>query len=166
VNVPRRSRDQPRRLLDVGRLVRYAVAGGASAATHLGTLTLLVELARVRAVVASSIGFVLSIIVSYTLQRRWVFASTIANRVAVPRFLVVTAVGLVLNATVVAVGTELLGRHYAPVQAVALVLIPLSNYLLNSLWTFRDRQPPPTGAPHDPPTTSPATSARARRRLG
>lgn len=124
-------------LLDVRRLLRYAVAGSASALTHLGVTALLVEAAAIRPVIASTIGFVASIVVSYVLQRRWVFHSQVSNRLAVPRFLTVTAIGFLLNATILWVGTEMLDVHYAPVQLVALVAIPVSNYLLNSLWTFR-----------------------------
>lgn len=124
-------------LLDARRLLRYAVAGGASALTHLGTTALLVETAAVRPVVASTIGFVASIVVSYLLQRRWVFRSQVSNRAAAPRFLTVTAIGFLLNASIVFLGTEVFEVHYAPVQLVALVAIPVSNYLLNSLWTFR-----------------------------
>jgi putative flippase GtrA len=125
------------RLTDLGRLVRYGISGGLSALTHVGTLALLVELAGVRPVVGSTVGFVLSIAVSYGLQRTWVFASAGRHRTLLPRFLTVTAAALVLNAVVLHVGTEVLEAHYVAVQIVALVLIPLSNYLLNSLWTFR-----------------------------
>lgn len=124
-------------LLDVRRLLRYGVAGGASALTHLGITALLVEVAAVRPVVASTIGFVASIAVSYLLQRRWVFHSQVANRLALPRFLTVTAIGFLLNGSILWIGTEVLDVHYAPVQLVALVAIPVSNYVLNSLWTFR-----------------------------
>lgn len=124
-------------LLDVRRLLRYAVAGGASALTHLGMTALLVEVAGLRPVFASTIGFVASIAVSFLLQRGWVFRSQVPNRLAVPRFLTVTAVGFALNASILWIGTEVLEVHYAPVQLVALVAIPVSNYLLNSLWTFR-----------------------------
>jgi putative flippase GtrA len=124
-------------LLDVRRLLRYAVAGGASALTHLAMTALLVEVAGLRPVFASTIGFVASIAVSFLLQRGWVFRSQVPNRLAVPRFLTVTAVGFALNASILWIGTEVLEAHYAPVQLVALVAIPVSNYLLNSLWTFR-----------------------------
>jgi putative flippase GtrA len=125
------------RLTDLGRLVRYGIAGGLSALTHLGTLALLVELAGMRPVIGSTIGFLLSIAVSYGLQRTWVFASRNRHRTLLPRFLTVTAAALLLNTVVLHVGTEVLEVHYAAVQVVAIVLIPLSNYLLNSLWTFR-----------------------------
>jgi putative flippase GtrA len=126
-----------RPLVAPARLARYAVAGGASAATHLGVLTVLVELAQVRPIAASTIGFVASVAVSYLLQRRWVFASATPVARTLPRFLVVVGVGLALNTTILAVGTEWFAHHYLLVQLVALVAIPISNYLLNSLWTFR-----------------------------
>lgn len=126
-----------RGLRDLRRLVRYGVAGGLSAATHLGVLTVLVELASARPVVASTVGFVCSIGVSYGLQRSWVFGSSGRHRTLVPRFLTVTAVALALNTAVLHLGTEVLDVHYVLVQLVAIGLIPISNYLLNSLWTFR-----------------------------
>lgn len=124
-------------LLSARRLARYAVTGGLSAATHLGTLTLLVETALAPPVLASTVGFVLSIVVSYALQKRWVFASAARHSTALPRFLVAAVAAMLLNAAVLTVGTELLAVHYLLVQAVALVLIPVSNYLINALWTFR-----------------------------
>lgn len=126
-----------RALADVGRLTRYLVAGGLAASAHLVTLALLVEFAGLRPVVASTAGFVVGLIVSYTLQRRWVFASTGRHRTLLPRFLTVIALALALNTVVVHVGTEVFSVHYALVQLVAFGLIPLNNYVLNSLWTFR-----------------------------
>jgi putative flippase GtrA len=131
---------RPRRrheLLDTSRLLRYGVAGGLSMFTHVGTLTLLVEAVGMRPVWASSIGFALSVLVSYSLQKWWVFASGSRHRSAIPKFLVATCVALLLNAAVIAIGTDVLHVHYVAVQVVALVLIPVSNYLINSLWTFR-----------------------------
>lgn len=124
-------------LLHGPRLLRYGVAGGMSAATHVGTLTLLVESGSARPVAASSIGFLLSVLVSYTLQKRWVFASPTRHRIAVPRFLTATLTALVLNTAVLWLGTEILSLNYLVVQLTALVLIPLSNYVINSTWTFR-----------------------------
>jgi putative flippase GtrA len=120
-----------------GRLIRYGITGLASAGAHVGVLTLLVELAGVRPVVASALWFVVSVLVSYALQHRWVFVSTVPNRRAFPRFLVVTGVGFALNTSIMWIGTEILEVNYLLTQAVALVAIPVSNYTLNSYWTFR-----------------------------
>lgn len=52
-----------------------------------------------------------------------------------------TTVALPLHAGVRALGTEVLDGHYVLVQVVALVLIPVSNCLINGLWTFRATGP-------------------------
>ena len=123
----------------IARLLRYAVSGGASALTHLGIGLALAEGLHVRPVVASSAGFVASILVSYLLQHAWVFRSAAGHAAAGSRFLTVTAAAFALNAAVLWLGTEVLTAPYLLVQAVALVAIPALNYTLNSRWTFRDR---------------------------
>jgi putative flippase GtrA len=125
------------RSADAGRLIRYAISGGASAATHFGVGLVLAEVLRVRPVVASTAGFVASILVSYALQHAWVFRSAAGHAVAGSRFLTVTAIAFALNSLVLWLGTEVLHAPYPAVQAVALVAIPVVNYSINSRWTFR-----------------------------
>lgn len=119
------------------RLLRYAVSGGASALTHFGLGLLLAEALHVRPVLASTAGFAASVLVSYALQRSWVFRSAAPHTVAGTRFLTVTAVAFALNTTVLWLGTEFLHAPYPVAQAAALIAIPAVNYSLNSRWTFR-----------------------------
>jgi putative flippase GtrA len=119
-----------------GRLVRYALSGGASTITHFGIGLIGVHLLHLRPVIASTTGFVASIAVSYLLQRRWVFRSAAGHALAGSRFLIVTAIAFTINTTVLWLGTEVLHAPYPVVQPIALTLIPLINYFLNSRWTF------------------------------
>ena len=128
---------RPHGLRDLRRFFRYGLSGGTAAAVHFGVLTVLVELAELRPVFASAVGFMCGLVVSYTLQRRWVFVTDLAHRSTLPRFLVVIGMGLALNSAVLWLGTEYLDHHYALVQLAAFVVVPFNNYLLNSLWTFR-----------------------------
>ncbi|MFA9429672.1 GtrA family protein [Egicoccus sp. AB-alg2] len=128
---------RPTGLRDLRRLVRYGLAGGTAAATHFGLLALLVEVAGRQPVTASAVGFLGGLVVSYLLQRRFVFATGHAHGHTLPRFLTVVGLGLLLNTLVLFVGTGVLELHYAWVQPAAFALVPLNNYLLNSLWTFR-----------------------------
>jgi putative flippase GtrA len=121
----------------LGRLFRYAISGGASAATHFG-VGLALNSAGVRPVLASTAGFVASILVSYGLQHAWVFRSEAGHAVAGAKFLTVTAAAFTLNTVVLWLGTEVLHAPFALVQAVALVAIPVLNYTLNSRWTFAE----------------------------
>jgi len=124
------------RTADYGRLVRYGISGGASAATHFGVGLALAQGLRMWPVAASTAGFVASILVSYALQHAWVFRSGSGHAVAGAKFLTVTAAALALNTGVLWLGTSVLPGPYPVVQAVALVLIPVLNYTLNSRWTF------------------------------
>jgi putative flippase GtrA len=121
----------------VNRLIRYAISGGASALTHFGVGFLLVEGPGVRPVAASATGFVASVVVSYTLQHAWVFRSATRHLVASGRFLTVTGIALALNTIILWTGTEALRAPFVAVQGVALVAIPVVNYVMNSRWTFR-----------------------------
>ena len=100
-------------------------------------LLLLVETLHIGPVPASAAGFLASIVVSYTLQRSWVFRSAQSHLVAGAKFLAVTAVAFGVNTSTLWLGTEVFPLPYQPVQLVALVLVPVVNYALNAAWTFR-----------------------------
>ncbi|WP_223846337.1 GtrA family protein [Wenzhouxiangella sp. AB-CW3] len=118
------------------RLARYGVAGGFSLLVHATVLLVLVEVVLMSPVYATIIGFGCSLAVSYYLQYVWVFCSNASFTHAFPRFLLVCAIGLLLNASIMALGTSVLGLHYAFAQAVAFIVVPISNYLINRSWTF------------------------------
>ncbi|MEV6347261.1 GtrA family protein [Actinoplanes sp. NPDC051851] len=122
--------------MSFARLLRYALSGGASAFTHFGIGFAGVHVLHLPPITASTAGFLASILVSYALQRSWVFRSSTGHALAVPRFLTVTAAAFTLNTLTVWLGTELLALPYPAVQLVALTVIPLLNYALNSRWTF------------------------------
>jgi putative flippase GtrA len=123
--------------IDLARLARYGVSGACSALTHIGVLTVLVHGFGAWPVAASTVGFAASVLVSYLLQRGWVFRSEQAHVVAGTKFLAVTGVAFAVNTVVLWAGTGALHLPYQPVQAVALVAIPAVNYTLNARWTFR-----------------------------
>ncbi|BEL11780.1 GtrA family protein [Actinoplanes sichuanensis] len=118
------------------RIVRYGVSGVLSALTHFTVGLGASVLVGMPPVPASTIGFAASVAVSYLLQRAWVFRSGAAHTVTGPRFLTVTAAAFGLNTAILWAGTSLFGAPYPLVQAVAILLIPGLNYILNSRWTF------------------------------
>lgn len=126
-----------RALLAAHRIIRYLVAGGLAALAHLTTLTVLVELGGLRPLWASNVGFGVGLVVSYLLQRGWVFATSAAHLLTAPKFLTVIGAGLLLNSAVMHVGVDIVGLPYPLAQLIAFALLPINNYLLHSIWTFR-----------------------------
>ena len=56
------------------------------------------------------------------------------------RFAIVGGIGTVVKLSSLWLLVEMGGLHYLGAYPVAFVLTVSSNYLLNSLWTFRDRE--------------------------
>jgi putative flippase GtrA len=74
---------------------------------------------------------------NYILNYRFTFASERTHRSALPRFVVVAAVGVVLNAVTVSL---LLATkwplHYLAIQGVATCVVLAVGFLANRGWTF------------------------------
>lgn len=121
--------------LPVGQLVRYVIAGGTAAATHLLVLVLLVELAGCPATLASALGFAAATPVNYGLQHRFVFRRSGGHGRFFTRYLAVTAATMALNTALFALLAAWL--PYLLAQVVTIGMIVLVNFLLNRHVTFR-----------------------------
>jgi len=119
-----------------GKFIRYAGFGTIGTGVHYLVLIGLVQLFATSAVAASTAGFVLGAFVNYGLNHHFTFASERAHRVALPRFLAVACVGLLLNALVISVILAMLPLHYVIAQIVATAAVLATGFLANHRWTF------------------------------
>ncbi len=121
------------------RVATFGIVGVVGTLVHYSALVLLVETGLLDAVAATTIGFALGAIVNYLLNYRYTFNSTKPHRDAGPKFaLIATATGLV-NILMVYAGVDSLGFNYLLVQVVATATVFILNFVLNSLWTFGER---------------------------
>ena len=116
--------------------IRYTGAGAVGTAAHYAVLVALVQGLQAGVVAASTAGAVAGAGINYALNHRFTFASREAHRRALPRFAVVAAAGIVLNALVVAGLLALVGPHYLVAQVVATLAVFVAGYLANRAWTF------------------------------
>lgn len=119
-----------------GRFSRFLLAGAAATATTYLTLIVGVELLRLPAVPASAAGYALGILVNYAINYRFTFESSKKHSAVFPKFLFVMLVGMVANATMMAVGISVIGLHYLVAQLVAIAVVLSWSYTANRLWTF------------------------------
>ncbi|NCC23280.1 MAG: GtrA family protein [Alphaproteobacteria bacterium] len=120
------------------RVATFGIVGAVGTLVHYSALVLLVETKLLDAVAATTVGFALGAIVNYLLNYRYTFNSTKAHRDSGPKFaLIAIATGL-LNTLMVHAGVDILGFNYLLVQVVATATVFLLNFVLNSLWTFRE----------------------------
>jgi len=118
------------------QFIKFTGVGLIATAIHYAILTLGVMLGA-GPVWASSLGFVLSALVNYDLNRRHTFRSDRRHREALPRFAAVAGVGLLLNAAIMGLATGALHWHFLLAQVMATGLVLLWNFSINRVWTFR-----------------------------
>jgi len=88
-------------------------------------------------VIASSIGFSISALLNYALNKKLTFGSTRRHSAALPRFTAVAFTGLLLNTCLLWLVTAVLEQHYLIAQVIATATTLIWNFWLNRVWTFR-----------------------------
>ena len=128
------------RYVDLGlrKLFLFGVVGVLATPAHYLTLILLVEVGDVSPVAGTIAGSAVGALANYLLNRRYTFKSSKAHFDTVPKFMSVALGTGILNALLVFLGVDLLGIHYLLVQFIATLVVFLTNFLLNSVWTFRE----------------------------
>lgn len=117
--------------------MRFAAVGICGTAAHYSVLWTLVEYAAMPVLIATSIGFGVGALVNYALNRRFTFDSDATHTDALPKFMTVALLGLVLNALIVKVLNVHFGIHYMLAQVFATGTVLVWNFAVNYLWTFR-----------------------------
>lgn len=129
------------RLRDAKQFVLFAVVGAVGTAAHFATLIVVVERFGGQVLVGSSAGFLVGALVNYFLNYHLTFASTQRHAHAMPRFLLVATVGMLLNVGVMGITYNAFRLPYLICQVIATVLVLFWNFGVNRLWTFGSKLP-------------------------
>ena len=83
------------------------------------------------------LGFIVSVLTNYYLNRRWTFRSSGAVSTELPKFFTVSIVAYLVN-----LGVFTLARHGLHLddnvsQVIAIACVMPINFILNKLWSFR-----------------------------
>lgn len=119
--------------------IRYAAVGAIGTGFHFATLSLCVEMLHLSPTNGSLVGAVVGALVNYVLNYHLTFASQQSHKVTLPRFLSVAAFGVALNGLVVKFATETMNLHYLIAQGLATVIVLVSGFVLNKIWTFAQK---------------------------
>jgi putative flippase GtrA len=126
----------------IARVARFGVIGLLATATYfLTTVALGNPPVSMEPIAANTIGFILSVVVSYVGHHRFTFRMDGAHGYYFPRFISVTVVLFLLSTAAVAVFRDILGYSHTLVTATIAVSYPVASYALNFLWAFTRRSP-------------------------
>jgi putative flippase GtrA len=120
----------------VAELIKYSIAGGAAAATHLAVLAGLVQFMQVPKPMASAIGFCCATPVNYFIQHRFVFNRTGRHTIYFVRYVTVTLTMLAVNIIMFYILTQMLGLFYIYAQIIVIGIFFILNFLVNRSFTF------------------------------
>jgi putative flippase GtrA len=128
------------------KLFRFLIAGGTAAAANLALFTLFVHVWHIYYLYASIAAFVISIIVSFTMQKFWTFRDMPIHdaHMQFARYLVVVMCNLILNTALVFVMVEYFDLWSILSQASATVVIAVTGYVGYQRFVFRERPNPTT----------------------
>ena len=126
------------------QFIRFFISGSTALAVHLAVLALLVELHATNETLASGIGFLVAVVVNYTIQHRWVFEAEGNHSAHLPRYLLVTFITFAANLGLFWVALNLVGLWYPVAQVLTTGFIFILNFILNRQFTFKSTNKPST----------------------
>jgi putative flippase GtrA len=122
---------------DSGRMLRFALVGGATAVIHYGLLYAGVELLELAATLASSVGFAIAVTFNYIMHYSWTFAEPAPHGRTALRYLLMICCGFMINGLLMHVCSTVLTVNYLLSQAVAMVAVLTWNFTVANFWVFR-----------------------------
>ncbi|MFJ2986883.1 GtrA family protein [Collimonas sp. NPDC087041] len=122
--------------LSLLQFVVFAVVGATGTLIHYAILLSLVELLGRSAMVGTIAGSIAGAIWNFFLNHRLTFKSKQQFHQTAPRFFLIAAVSLALNAGLMYLLVERMHVNYLIAQLAVTIFILCVNYISNALWTF------------------------------
>ena len=123
----------------VARLYRFAVVGTLGTLVYYAVLWPLVEVASVPVMLSTSIAFLMVVVQNYLLHYWWTFRSAVPHTTAFRRFFLMSLAGFWINWSIMFLGVQHFGFDYLWVQAMAIAVVVIWNFLLSTFWIFFSR---------------------------
>lgn len=119
------------------QMIKFGVAGLTATAIHTCTLLFLVEKLGMEPVLASIPAFLMALLISFLINHHWTFTATGGYGRHFPRYVVVSAAGLVLNILIMYGAVALMKMSYLVGLTLVILTVPPASYTLQRYWTFR-----------------------------
>ncbi len=119
------------------RMLRHLIVGGIATLLYLTIMVLLVEHLNMNPVLAACLAILILEVFYYTANWFWVHEPTLGHRAAIVRYIVTLVVILALNSGIMALTVDVLGLWYVWGLCAIILIVPITNFLLNFYWVFR-----------------------------
>lgn len=117
--------------------MKYIRAGGLATLVHYAIFLTIMQATPYDAWQATLIAATVGALAAYLLNYHYTFFSTKKHHTVLPKFLVVAAVGVIIQTFIVALLNQYWLIHYLPAQIVATGSGLVLTFFINSFWTFK-----------------------------
>jgi len=125
------------------QFIKFYIIGAIGLVVNLGILFLLTNYLKLFYMISSGIGFAISVTTNYIGNKIWTFRDKNNDRrhVAVQyvNFWLVSAFGGVIQLSLLYLLVEKFGVWYVLAGFISIAVASFSNFILNKLWTFRNK---------------------------
>lgn len=115
---------------------KYGIVGLIGTCLHTGVMIICIEIFDINTFLSSSLGFILSLAVSFLLNTLWTFRTQINSRPLI-RYSAISIMGQMLNLFILFLFVTILSQNYITGHVVAIIIVPIFNFILNKVWAFR-----------------------------
>lgn len=111
-------------------IIKFILNGGICFLLDYGFMILLKEIYNVNYILASSLGFIISVSVNYYLCILWVFNGVDKRNTNMVLFIGSSVLGLLLNTIILYFLVEVVYMHYMISKIVATLVVMVWNYIM------------------------------------
>ncbi|MBD8500987.1 GtrA family protein [Paenibacillus arenosi] len=124
----------------ISGFLKYGLVGVIGTIVHSGMLALMVEVFEMHPIGGTIIGFVFSLVISYVLNSIWTFKQANSSTTIFVKYALVCSCGLLLNIFIMYITVDIFNLSYIIGQGVAIILVPIFNYMINRYWVFNENK--------------------------
>ncbi len=119
------------------QFVKFGIVGVSNTTLTFVVYTLLLKGFGVWYLLASAIGFAVGATNGFLLNRRWTFREHVGDSLTPVRWAIVQSGGLAINEGLLYALVDGVSFDKLVAQAMAIVVVTTSTFLVNRAWTFR-----------------------------
>lgn len=125
----------------IERILKFGTVGAFSFIIDFGLTYFCKEKLRFNKFIANATGFIVSVIINFTLNRLWTFqAHGSAIELQFIKFLTIASFALILNSTIIYILNTKIRLNFYISKFIAVFVVMFYNYSMNALITFSNTQ--------------------------
>ncbi|WP_226666390.1 GtrA family protein [Metabacillus litoralis] len=118
------------------KFMKYSFVGIVCTLIYFLSMFIFVETLDKDPVLGATISFTIMTFFSFLLNKKYTFGVVYSHQKLI-RFSIVSIIGFTLNFIIMYIIVHMLSLHYFLGELTTLLIIPVVNFTLNNIWTFK-----------------------------